>query len=105
MTGFGHEASGHQTSEASASPRTGRVSPGIVLRSARSVPAQKAPPVPVTISTRHSSSSPARPTVVMKSASIAKVIALRFSGRSMVIVPMPPSAAYRMCSLTSALRR
>ncbi len=66
ITGLGQATIGHQTLCSPASPRTPRLSPGTVARSARSVPAQKAPPEPVTISTRTRSSSPALPTVSMK---------------------------------------
>src|SRR5437667_272638 len=78
ITGLGHDDSGHQTSDSCASPRTPRVSPGTVFRSARSVPAQNDPPDPVTMTTRAASSVPARRTASMNSASIANVIALRF---------------------------
>ena len=71
ITGLGQATMGHQTLCSSARPRTPRVSPGMVARSARSVPAQKLPPDPVMISTRTRSSSPALPTAAMKAASMA----------------------------------
>jgi len=70
ITGFGQETIGHQCDVSSAVPRKPRVSPGIVARSARSVPAQKDPAVPVSTTTWASSSVPARSIVSMKSPSI-----------------------------------
>ena len=71
ITGLGQATSGHQTPAMWASPRTPRVSPGTLARSARSVPAQNAPPAPVTISTRTLSSAPASATLAMNAPSMA----------------------------------
>ena len=74
-------------------PRPDRSDGGVASRSARSVPAQKAPPAPVRITARASPSSPARAMASWNSASTAHDMALRFSGRSIVMVATPPSTS------------
>ena len=71
ITGTGHCTRGHHLLTSSCVPRTPRVSPGTVARSARSVPAQNVPPEPVTISTRTRSSAPISATLPVKAASMA----------------------------------
>ena len=88
IVGLRHSTRGHHLSVSSAEPRNPRCSPGMVDRSARSVPAQKAPGTPVTMRAAVESSLPASRTASMNSNRTANVMALRFSGRSMVMTPI-----------------
>jgi hypothetical protein len=92
-TGFGHATSGQAARGFPLTPRPIRSPGGVPARAARSVPAQNAPPAPVTITARASPSPPARSTASWKSASTSQSMALRFSGRSMVIVATWPSTS------------
>ena len=56
IVGLGHCTIGHHFSVSSADPRNPRCAPGLVDRSAKSVPAQKAPGTPVMTSAAISSS-------------------------------------------------
>ena len=90
---------GHHLPLSSAEPRRPRFSPGMEDRSDRSVPAQKAPPVPFRTTTSASSSSPARANAAIKSLSIAKLIAFFFSGRFIVMVQTASATSYKIHSL------
>jgi Domain of unknown function (DUF6285) len=96
ITGLGQATIGHGARHGSSSPApapararrpwSARSSSDVSARSTRSVPAQKAPPAPVTTTARTASSEPAVRMASSNSARIANVIALRFSGRSIVTV-------------------
>jgi hypothetical protein len=86
--GLGHAINGDAGRAARAPPRP-RWSSGVLCRSDRSVPAQKAPGTPVRISARAWSSAAPSSRASQSSLSMANVMAFFFSGRSMVMVPMP----------------
>ena len=86
--GFGHAISG-DAARARRAPPPLRWSVGVSCRSDRSVPAQNAPGTPVRISARAPSSAAPSSRASHSSPSMAYVIAFFFSGRSIVIVPMP----------------
>jgi hypothetical protein len=68
-----------------AAPRLPRSPVGVAARSDRSIPAQNAPPAPVTTTAFATGSAAAVANAVANSASSANVMALRFSGRSIVM--------------------
>ncbi len=74
-------------------PRPPRSASGVSLRSERSVPAQNDPGTPVRMTARASGSSAACWMASRNSRSTEKLMAFFFSGRSMVIVPMPSDAS------------
>ena len=98
IVGFGHCTIGHHWSCSSALPRR----PRDLTRDRREVGevgagTERAGHALMT-TTAVDVSSPASPTASRKSPSIAYVIALRFAGRSIVIVPTLPLVSYRMNS-------
>src|SRR5213593_3279139 len=71
----------------------------MIVRSAKSAPAQKWSPSPASTTTRTSGSAPRSPSAVVSSPSMAMEIAFRCSGRSSVTVATCPSRATRTNAL------
>ena len=69
------------------------ISPAFSARSLMSAPAEKALPAPVTMSTRAPSSAPKAPMASVRSAIIARLMALRRSSRRRVRRATPPSVS------------